>query len=195
MKERIFVLGLFLLVSFFLVDMTKGTYSYSYDIDKAVLFYNDDTEKLENDIKEYIGVIDNYLISNSSFDMSYYLNENYDFLVNFAIDYILGNIEYYHENIVIIDNENYIDIENIYNITDKYFGVRDFYILNSNVNGEYIQLINYNELEFNLSIVDVVVVSNSSEIVASVLYENNVKYNYLFDNVNGVLKIKNIEVL
>lgn len=195
MKERVFILVLFLLVSFFLVDMTKDTYSYSYDIDKTVLFYSDDINELESNIKEYISIIDNYLIPNSSFDMSYYLDENYDFLVNFAIDYILGNIEYYQSDLVIIDNEKYIDIENIYNITDKYFGVRDFYILNGNIKGEYIELANYNELEFNLSIIDVEVISNSDEIVASVLYENNVKYNYLFDDVNGVLKIKNIEVL
>lgn len=47
LKERIFVLGLFLLVSFLFGDMTKGT----YDIDKTVLFYSDDIKKLESNIK------------------------------------------------------------------------------------------------------------------------------------------------
>ena len=178
--------------------MPRGTFSYSYDIDKTNLFYNEDKNQLKEDLQVYIDFVDDYIIPNSSYEMSYYLNENYDFLIYFAMDYILDNYEYYNDKIIYKDNNKYISIEEIYNITDKYFGVRDFYILVDNIivddNG-YVELFDYNEVVFDLSIINIDLISSGNQVNAIVLYENEVKYSYLFDNINGVLKIKNIEVL
>ena len=198
MKERILLLGLVVLVSYFFIDMPRGTFSYSYDIDKTNLFYNEDKNQLKEDLQVYIDFVDDYIIPNSSYEMSYYLNENYDFLVYFAMDYILDNYEYYNDKIIYKDTNKYISIEEIYNITDKYFGVRDFYILVDNIiidDNDYVELFDYNEVLFDLSIINIDLISSSNQVNAIVLYENEVKYSYLFDNINGVLKIKNIEVL
>ena len=74
----------------------KGTYSI-VDKDntsvienageKLILKY--DSSDLETDIYNYIDMIDDILIPVSSYTMSDVLSENYDFLVLFAINYIL----------------------------------------------------------------------------------------------------------
>ena len=129
MRVIIFVLTLLFLVGYFSDNLINDTYSYSYDIVKTNLFYNEDKNQLKEDLQVYIDFVDDYIIPNSSYEMSCYLNENYDFLVYFAMDYILDNYEYYSEKIIYKGNNKYISIEEVYNITDKYFGVRDFYIL------------------------------------------------------------------
>ena len=208
-KRTLFVV-LVLLVSYFIVFLFGDTFAYSYDIDNSLLFYKNNRDELESDIKKYISSVDDYIVPNSSFLMCDYLDCNYDFLVYFAMDYVTGNYEYYIDRVISGNSYSYLDRDmnqdttnlyvlksDLYNITDKYFGVRDFYIINDNVKLEddYVSLIDYTSRRFDLSIIDVDVVSNDFDVSASVLYENDVKYLYTFKNIDGVLKIKNIEVL
>ena len=57
----------------------------------------------------YIDLIDNSLFAMSSFSMSDTLNENYDFLIDFAISFILNNEEQYKDDIIVGEEYVYID--------------------------------------------------------------------------------------
>lgn len=206
------LLGLFLIVSILFLGnkIFSTSFAYSYDIDNSVLFYKDDYRELEDDISKYLSNIDNLIIANSSFVYSDKLVDNYDFLVHFALDYILNNSEYYYKDIRVLDNclyidkdgidnytSQYIDLDIVYDITDFYFGIRDFSVINDDVcmMGDYISLSDYNGSEFNFDIVDVEVSGNIDEIKAVVSYDDNNKYLYSFVNVNNILKINDVEVI
>jgi len=210
MKKRILLIILILVTSYIIINLLNNTYAYSYEIDKTNLFYKDNTKELEKDIEKYISKIDDYIIPNTIFETSNYLDENYDFLIYFATDYILNNYENYIDNIITSNNYEYlnkemliknkykyIDKNIIYNITDKYFGKKDFYTTNNDINNnqKYISLIDYTDKIFDLNINDVKIINDNNEINAIITYENNIKYKYIFKNTEGILKIKNIEVL
>lgn len=105
------------------------------------LYDNSDLDSFKRELYNYIDIVDDSLIVNSSFNISDKLNENYDFLTNFAISFILNNEEYYDikfgDEYVYRDlygNEfrtnKYINIDKIYEITNQVFGVKYYYILN-----------------------------------------------------------------
>lgn len=186
------------------------SFAYSYDIDKSVLFYKDDYKELENDIRIYVDGIDDLIIPNSSYLYSDKLVDNYDFLVHFALDYVLNNKEYYSSKIEVMDSclyvdkfgiekntSNYIGLDIIYEITEFYFGVKDFAVINDSVCmvDDYVSLSDFADNNFNFNIVDVEVSSNNDEIKAMVSYDGSNRYLYSFINDNNVLKIKNVEVV
>ena len=126
------------------------------------------------------------------------------------MEYILKYQEHYNDQIKTIDSfkyitkqgsqketNKYISIDEIYNITEKYFGVKDFKIINDNVSiiDNYISLTDYEEEYFPLNIEKITVNQKLPYIEANVYYENNTNYLYTFEVINNVLKIKNIEVL
>ena len=136
--------------------------------------------------------------------------DNYDFLVYFASDYVINNREYY-SNYIKNYNEcsylnkrgidsytyDYIDINKLYDITDFYFGIRDFIIINDDVciNDNYISLIDYTSDIYNFEIIDINIVDFEDDIKVVISYDNGDSYLYLFDNAKNVLKLKNIEVM
>lgn len=202
------ILGIIIICLIYFV--TNNTYAYQYNVDNYTLFYKDNKDELESDIKKYIDDIDDLLIANSSYELSDNLSENYIFLVNFAMDYIINNYEVYKEKIIKLDKyeyvdrdlnekivDDYIDIEEIYNITFKYFGIKNFQIINDNVNiiDNYISLTDYTERRFKLKISFISTTYDNDNILVYVSYENNCKYLYTFNNYNNVLKISNVEVL
>jgi len=206
------IVCLFLIIGICLLgnEIFNTSFAYQYEKDNSVLFYKSDYEELKNDIEKYLNDIDNILIPNSSFLYSDKLVDNYDFLVNFAIGYVLKNKEYYENEIKSLDNciymnkdgneeitNNYIDINIIYDITDFYFGVKDFIIINDNVclNNNYISLSNYTNEDFSLGISEVLVSSNGDYINAIINYGEFNRYKYVFYKNNNVLKLNNIEVL
>ena len=196
-------------ITFLLISNTS--FAYQYDIDENyTLFYKENEEELKNDIEKYLTTIDNFLIPNSTFEISNTLKENYPFLVNFSIDYINNNYEYYKDKIITHEEytynginfsnkktNKYIPIEEIYIITNKYFNTRDFQIINDNVKiiDNYISLSDYTEEEFQLKILSISLAYTNTQVLAQVTYENNCKYLYTFDNVKNILKINNIEVV
>ena len=82
------ILGIIIICLIYFV--TNNTYAYQYNVDNYTLFYKNNKDELESDIKKYIDDIDDLLIANSSYELSNNLSENYIFLVNFAMDYIIG---------------------------------------------------------------------------------------------------------
>lgn len=213
MKKYRYLLGcciLSIIIICLIYFVTNNTYAYQYNVDNYTLFYKNNKDELESDIKKYIDDIDDLLIANSSYELSDNLSENYIFLVNFAMDYIIKNYEVYKEKIIKLDKyeyvdrdlnekivDDYIDIEEIYNITFKYFGIKNFQIINDNVNiiDNYISLTDYTERRFKLKISSISISYDNNKVLANVLYDNDCKYLYTFNNYNNVLKINNIEVL
>lgn len=208
--RKIFICLVFIGVIILLCNLFDNSYAYSYDIDNSVLFYKDNYIELESDIKKYINNIDDYIIPNSSYLYGDKLIDNYDFLVYFATDYILNNREYYNSFIKQYDkcsyfNKNsidsytydYIDINKIYDITDFYFGIKDFVIINDDVctNDNYVSLIDYANDLYTYDIINAKIINTINSISVIVTYDSGESYLYLFDNINNVLKLKNIEVV
>ena len=103
-------------------------------------------------------------------------------------------VDKYGENNVV---SNYVDVDIIFDVTNFYFGLRDFVILNEEVciEDNYVSLSDYTSSEFNFKIIDVSVSKKNSLIEAVVSYDNGDKYLYSFYVNNEILKIKNIEVI
>ena len=157
-------------------------------------------------IYDYIDLIDDSLIPTATFNMSNKLNENYDFLTIFAINFILNNEEYYKDKILIgneyIYNDyttnKYIDIKEIYDITSNILGKRDYYIISDylNVENDLIPLLLIRDYSFNMEIEEIINV-NSVENALEVLvkYKNiDLIYKYVLEKQEDKYIISNIEV-
>ena len=157
-------------------------------------------------IYDYIDLIDDSLIPTATFNMSNKLNENYDFLTIFAINFILNNEEYYKDKILIgneyIYNDyttnKYIDIKEIYDITSNILGKRDYYIISDylKVENDLIPLLLIRDYSFNMEIEEIINV-NSVENALEVLvkYKNiDLIYKYVLEKQEDKYIISNIEV-
>jgi len=209
--KKILLFFLLIIGIFFLGNkIFDVSFAYSYDIDRAVLFYKDNYDELEEDVKTYLSNIDDIIISNSSYLYSDKLSNNYDFLVHFANNYINNNKEYYYNDIMLFNecsyvnkygvnnsSNEYINLELLYEVTDFYFGIKDFTIINDDVciENNYVSLSIYNNNLFLSNIVDVIIRKNIDGIDAIVDYDDGSSYLYSFVIVDNVLKINNVEVI
>lgn len=163
----------------------------------------EDTEE----VYKFIDLIDNSLIPTATFDMSDTLNDNYDFLTIFAINFILNNEEYYKDNIIQKENyiyndtyitNKYIDINNIYDITYNILGKKNYYIINEylEVENNLIPLLLIEEYSFMMEldkIENIVKFANNYEV--SVKYKNiDLTYKYIFEKMDNIYIINNIQV-
>ncbi len=202
------IVVLFLIVVGILIS--KNTFSYQYNERDSVLFYTDDYNVLKNNIKLYLESVDDYLIPNSSFSYSNVLTMNYDFLTNYALDYIINNKDLYSDRIIKLDEyhyhniyfedlktNEYVPVELIYEITDRYFGIKYYNIINDNVNiiNDNVSLSDYTPDLFQSSIIDINLSENGDVLDVISTYDSHDKYKYSFKKVYNVLKIYNIEVL
>ena len=209
-KKMLLLLGFFLFV-IIVFNIFKNTYAYDYKDYDYTLFYKDNESELTEDIKKYISDIDYLIYNNSEFSTYETLNDNYEFMVNFAIDYISMNKYKYKDNIVLLEpykyldkhhnnkvTNEYIDIDTIYDVTNKYFGVKDFTILNNNINiiDKYISLSGTTKNKINLEIDSARISKDNDIITAAIKYKNDSEtdYIYTFKINNNILKIYNVEV-
>ena len=206
--KSVAIIVILLGLGIFMAYITSSSFAYQYNVSNYNLFYKDDTSVLSNDIEHYIALIDDYLIPNSSYNYSEILTENYDFLTNFALDYIVNNKEAFSDKIVYLDKhtyydkygsvketDEYINVNEIYKITSKYFGIRDYKIIGSNINiiNNYVSLNDNGNGLFKGIIKDTKVVDNNDSVIAYVKYDNDNKFKYTFKNINNELKLYNIE--
>lgn len=190
----------------------------SYALDEEV-FENTNKElniSLKNinnpsEVYNFIDLIDDSLLPTATYNMSNKLNDNYDFLTIFAINFILNNEEYYKDSIIIKDNytytinnntyttNKYIDINKIYDITYNILGKNNYYILNDylKIEDDIVPLLLIDEYPFIMEIEeisDVVYFSNNYEI--SVKYKNiNLTYKYILEKLDNQYIINNILVV
>lgn len=210
MKGKYLLLILFIISLIGLIIYSNKSYAYIDNYDYT-LFYKEDNKELSNNIKVYLKNVDYLIYNNSDYTTYNTLSDNYEFMVNFALDYISINKDKYKDNIVIKDNYNYIDrynnrlstneyisINTIYDITNKYFGKKDFIILNNNVNiiDNYISLSSNKFINPNLEINTISISKENNKVIAKIKYvnDNNTTYRFIFDNIDGILKITNVEV-
>ena len=187
--------------------LLKGSFAYEEYYGKT-LFYSDDVNELKDNICRYIDRYDNYIIPNSDYMYSNVLTENYNFLTNYALDYIVNNKDEYKNDIVIIDNYQYYDrhynmkntneyikIDKIYELTDMFFDIKDYVIINNNVKliDDYISLIDYDDNDFTSKIVSLEVIQGDY-VLATVNYDNGDSFKYYFKKKNNTLKLYNVEV-
>lgn len=204
---------IFVLVIF--VSISRDSFANSVDenMDNMInldLLYNEDINILRNNIYEHIDMVDNILIPNSSFNMSSILNENYDFLTNFSISFILDNKEYFDivlgeeykyidEYGVVYTTNEYINIDKIYEITNKIFGVEYYYILNDyiKIDNDLVPLIRIENKYFDLDIDNIIDIDkNNNYIDVIVRYEDNIiDYVYRLEYIdNNRLIISNLSI-
>ena len=210
MKDKYLLLILFIISLIGLIIYSNKSYAYIDNYDYT-LFYKEDNNELSNNIKVYLKDVDYLIYNNSDYTSYNTLSDNYEFMVNFALDYIYLNKDKYKDNIVIKDNYNYIDrynnrlstneyisIDIIYDITYKYFGKKDFIILNNNVNiiDNYISLSSNKFIIPNLEINNISISKEEDKVIAKVKYTNddNTTYKFIFNNDGEILKISNVEV-
>lgn len=177
--------------------ISNNSFAYEYKNEKYTLFYKDNMNELSNDISKFLDEIDNYILPNATYMYSNVLTENYDFLCNFAISYIINNREFFNDEIKKEDNNFYVEKDLIYDITNKYFGIKDFQFINSNqLNKDGLILLEeYNGVLFNNKIVSVNAYKMYQYVNADVSYENGDNYRYIFKNNDGILKLYDVEVL
>ena len=210
MKGKYLLLLLFIISLIGVIIYSNKSYAYTDNYDYT-LFYKEDYNELENNIKVYLKDIDYLIYNNSDYTTYNTLSDNYEFMINFALDYISINKDKYNDKIVIKDNYNYIDrynnslstneyisIDTIYDITYKYFGKKDFIILNDNVNviDNYISLSSNKFIIPNLEINNISISKEEDKVIAKIKYvnDNNTTYYFIFNNIDGILKITNVEV-
>lgn len=177
--------------------ISNSSFAYEYKNEKYTLFYKDNMNELSNDISIFLDEIDNYILPNATYMYSNVLTENYDFLCNFAISYIINNREIFNNEIKKEDNDFYVEKDLIYDITNKYFGIKDFQFINRNqLNKDGLILLEeYNGVLFNNKIVSVNAYKMYQYVNADVSYENGDNYRYIFKNNDGILKLYDVEVL
>ncbi|MBQ8218991.1 MAG: hypothetical protein IJZ79_04490 [Bacilli bacterium] len=212
--KRIYFFITFFVILFILIIVNYQD-SYSIEMDNIndinlILEDNSDINILKDNIYNYIDMIDDNLITNSSYNMSNILSENYDFLVNFSIAFILNNIDYYEEDIITMNEytymdlygntyrtDKYISIDTLYDITYNVFGKRYFYIDNEiiKVRDNLLPLlnINSNNIIMNIDNIQVVKINNGYNVYVK-YQELEYKYIYNFINVDNHLVINNVSI-
>ena len=203
----IFILVFMIGVGLFLY---KGTYSIEDDVSiKKDLILEYDSVNLEEEIYNYIDMIDDVLIPTSSYVMSDVLSDNYDFLTVFAINYILKNSDLFNQDIKVLDNytysdgysnystNKYVNKDIIYKITDGVFNKRDYVIINDylKINGDMVPLLLLYNYEFEMTIDKLEVNKFDDNYIINVNYkDNDLVYRYVFMRSNDRLILKNLEV-
>lgn len=211
-NNYILVLGLFLICG--LVYIARDSYANSVMEEEVkvldlLLIDNSNQEEFKKELTNYIDIIDNSLIPNTSYNMSSKLNENYDFLTRFAISLILDNREYYEiekmDEYKYIDGygsefvtDEYVNIDMIYEITDSVFGVDYYYILNDyiKIDNDMVSLLEIDNREFNGMIDDISIINiNDLYMDVSVKYkDSSLEYIYKFERIDNRYVISDLSV-
>ena len=213
MKNKIIVSSLIItIVVFLFVSLFIGSYAKEEDINNISfeLYDNENIEILEDNIRYFIDLVDKDIILNSSYNFSSNLNENYDFLTKFAISFVLNNESYF--DITYGDNYNYIDdygiqyvsnkyinIQDIYNVTNKIFGINYYYITDDNliIDNDMVLLVDFDKKDMEMILEDIINIDVSDNYYdVYVKYMNNdLVYVYRFEKaLNNRLYISNLNI-
>lgn len=164
--------------------------SLEIDYTKKITYYEDEDLLVQN-IKEFISQNDDILIALSSYEDGEILSDNYDYMTNIAINYILDNKDNYQDKI----EDNMIDIKYIYEITYNFFGKKNYYIKDQIDNK--IPLIKIDKrFKMNLDSIKIKIIKNSSieAYTKYILGKETMNYKYIFKIENNEIYLENIEV-
>ena len=207
MKRKIFIIAFMIMLStMYIIQQTKSTDELT--VINTELIINEESD-MKEELISYIELIDNSLITQSSYTYSNTLSENYDFLVNFAISFILKNKEYYKDNIIngeaykyikennIYETDEYVSKDKIYEITNDVFGESYFYIINEQFkDSELIPLLLLEDKSFSMKIEDIInIIKKDDNYEVYVKYkDNDIIYKYTFKKIANKLVIKNLTI-
>ena len=213
MKNKIIVSSLIItIVVFLFVSLFRSSYAKEEDINNISfeLYDNENIEILEDNIRYFIDLVDKDIILNSSYNFSSNLNENYDFLTKFAVSFILNNESYF--DITYGDNYNYIDdygiqyvsnkyinIQDIYNVTNKIFGINYYYITDDNliIDNDMVLLVDFDKKDMEMILEDIInidVFDNYYDVYVKYM-NNDLVYVYRFEKtLNNRLYISNLNI-
>lgn len=210
-KKYIFISIFILFAVLFIIYYNSNTsFAYKYSDYKYNLFYKEDTEELNSEIQKYLNDINKYIFRNSNFEIYDNLVDNTDFITYFAIDLILDNYEQFKDEIVTLEEveyydkrnnkkttDKYINLNTLYNITYKYFGVKNYLILSDKINiiDDNISLSRYSDDNVNITINKVNTTKDNKYIYAIVETEDKSKYKYTFTIKDNILRLYNVEVI
>lgn len=188
----IIILIIGILSTITLISSNTKTLPVSSEIDytKKITYYEDEDLLVQN-IKEFISQNDDILIALSSYEDGEILSDNYDYMTNIAINYILDNKDNYQDKI----EDNMIDIKYIYEITYNFFGKKNYYIKDQIDNK--IPLIKINKrFKMNLDSIKIKIIKNSSieAYTKYILGKETMNYKYIFKIENNEIYLENIEV-
>ncbi len=194
MKKILFIVSIF---SIFILSISYLVIKPSLAIDPLqkdrfdYLKYDENVNLLYKRIYDFILENDDLLIGLSSYNMSDILDENYDYMVKVAVNYVIDNKDNYE-----FISDNMISLDEIFKITDYFFDKRDFYV--STDDTDMVKLVLYDK-RFKLDISDMSIISNNSDgVLVNVLYDNDnmvSSFNFYFGRNDDKLYVKNIEVV
>jgi len=196
-----FIIGTFVgtIVIFLFVSLFRGSYSkIENDTIEIDLFNNVDDVVLKDNIRNFIDLVDGDIIVNSSFNLSSTLNENYDFLTRFVSSFVLNNEEYfdviigdYYEYIddygIKYTTNRYINVNLLYDITYRIFGIDYYYILDEDLVVEDKLVLIDNKKSFAMEIEDIVNINNGSGYydVCVKYVDYDINYIYRFEVIDN----------
>ena len=153
-------------------------------------------ESLESDLMKYIDLIDESIFASlNDIRYDFALNEDYHFMTNFAINFIINHRKYYEPYIetlepyfyeiynVKYETDEYISLDIIYDITSHIFNVKDYYIINDDVKVKdgVISLLDYDN-SVDMVIKEIEITRNNNDLLnVYVTYKDiDIKYCYTF---------------
>lgn len=197
------ILTLLLIVITLFVSQNKTSYSLEEDspISQSInldLEYTTNETILKNDLYNFINLIDNTLIPLYEYNDDLSLNDNYQFMTNFALNFISNNLTYYQSQIITnSSSEKYVPIDLIYKITNSVFNRRYYHITNPNltIKNDNILLNTENyPIEMQLANINKLT-KNDNQLLVTVKYlEMDFLYQYEFLITNNKLSLKNINI-
>jgi len=204
-----------LIVTLLFVSQNKPSYSLEEEppiIEKLNLDleYTTDKNKLMNDIHKFIDTIDDTLIPIYEYVEEINLNDNYQLLTRFSLNFILNNQKYYKKDIINGDSyqgidiygnkyttNKYVSLNLIYNITYSIFNRRYYHITNQEltIENSLVPLIGENyPIEMNIEKI-LNITKKENNLLVNVKYkEFDFYYQYEFEINNQKITLKNLNI-
>lgn len=209
MRNKIVIFSLFFIfMTFIFVSIFRDSYAnVSEDMIRLDLYNNSNMDILKDDMLYFIDLVDENIFKNSSFNMSNKLNENYDFLNNFVISFVLDNSECF--DIINLNGEielgtgnmvsSFISMDTFYDITYKIFGVEYYYIMDEDIvidnNILLVRRNNIDEIDMEIEEISKIDIGNGYYDVYVKYMNNDIKYIYRFDiGSDNRLYISNLSI-
>lgn len=210
MKTKYFYLLLIIILVILIIILFPKSYAVEEEPKRKALDLFLYDNGIEQNIYDYIDLIDDSLIPVTTYNISDVLSDNYEVITNFAINFILNHEDYYTKDIKTLNEHEYYKDGVLYKtnkyinkkvfdyITEAIFNQKDYYITN-----DYIEILNnmvslllVDDYSCSLKIEKKLGITvDNNYYIASIKYENNdLIYKFIFEKVGNRLILNNIEV-
>lgn len=204
------ILTLILIITILFTSQNKPSYSLeeTSEISKIInldLEYTTNETILKNNLYNYINEIDDTLIPIYEYNDDLSLNDNYRFMTTFAINFISNHLDYYQSKLITgafyqvpnsnSQNNKYVPLSLIYEITSSIFDRRYYHITNPELTiiNDSIPLITESyPIEMNLTTIKSISKTDNQLLVNVKYQEMDFSYQYEFLIKNNKLTLKNL---